>query len=103
MAISFVGTRYGRLSSSLEGRALWDELADFLGGLTDLDQLFGVMVRASILRAWYSGYETVQVFDANGSIFAPHRSFSKWISCVFPPPPMKKRSGQVIDFATIDS
>ena len=62
MAISFVGTRYGRLSSSLEGRALWDELADFLGGLTDLDQLFGVMVRASILRAWYSGYETVQVF-----------------------------------------
>ena len=63
MAISFVGTRYGRLSSSLEGRALWDELADFLGGLTDLDQLFGVMVRASIL--WYSGYETVQVFDAN--------------------------------------
>ena len=50
MAISFVGTRYGRLSSSLEGRALWDELADFLGGLTDLDQLFGVMVRSSILR-----------------------------------------------------
>lgn len=36
---------HGRLRSSLEGRALWQELSDFLAGLENVDQLVSVMAQ----------------------------------------------------------